>query len=82
MKRQRFNRLLSVLSGSREKFGIGVDEDVGVALIDNCQAEVLGSIDKKVVFIEKTGDSTDNDSFKIHVYKSGCKFFIPNEMNV
>lgn len=42
IKRQRLNRLLSLLMKSQEKWGMGIDEGTSVALIDGRYAQVLG----------------------------------------
>jgi cyanophycinase len=57
--RQRNNRLLSVLStpGVTEKFGIGIDEDVAVSIIDGHKLEVFGNVDRVAVLFERIQDS-------------------------
>jgi len=42
IKRQRLNRLLSVLTGSPERWGMGIDEGTSVAFENQVSGEVLG----------------------------------------
>ena len=54
IKRMRLNRLLSVLLDSKEVYGIGVDEGMAVAIVDDVHCEVLGA--GVCVLIEKSPD--------------------------
>lgn len=81
IKRKRLNRLLSVLLGKPEIYGIGVDEDMSVAIIDDVYCEVLGRPGSNIVFIEKPATvSADSEStladpgFIVRVLPSGTKF--------
>ena len=67
------NRLLSVLLGSSEVYGIGVDEDMAVAITDDIFCEVLGPQSGSVVFLEKDESLT---SFNLKILKHGDKFQI------
>lgn len=49
IKRYRLNRLLSVMTASKEALGVGVDEDTALSVIDNKTAEVVGPGDVVIV---------------------------------
>jgi cyanophycinase len=74
--RKRMNRLISVLLGSKEAYGIGVDEDMAVAITDDINCEVLGPQTGAVVLLEKDESYT---SFNLKVLKHGDKFQIPRK---
>lgn len=42
IKRQRQNRLFGLILQNREKFGIGIDEDTALVVIDNRYGEIIG----------------------------------------
>ncbi|MBI1860509.1 MAG: cyanophycinase [Deltaproteobacteria bacterium] len=69
--RNRMQRLLSVLMGSQERYGIGVDERTGVYIEDGKDVEVIG--DSQVVFIEK---GQEPGQFSIRVLHHGAHFFL------
>lgn len=77
VKRQRLNRLLSVLLGTcaYEPYGIGVDEDMSVAIEDGIHCEVLGPSTGtgSVIFIERTDIA---NKFSISILWPGDKFDI------
>lgn len=68
LARRRLNRLLSVLSGSRESLGIGIDEDTAVAIENEREATVLG--DGKAVFLSLL----DPDRFSLEVLPPGGRY--------
>ena len=68
---KRFNRLLSVLIGTSEPYGIGIDEEMAVAIVNEVDCEVIGS-SGTVLFLEK---QTDNEGqFMINILKNNSKF--------
>jgi cyanophycinase len=69
IKRQRLNRLLSVLTASQERIGLGVDEDACVAVQDGVAAEVLGVA--KAILIRRPAPPA---SFAIDVLGQGERF--------
>lgn len=79
VKRQRLNRLISVLLGpqSTEPYGLGIDEDVAVALVDGRMGEVLGPPNGRVVLLEK---GADRDSFGMRVLSHGAKFELSRDV--
>lgn len=84
--RRRLNRLLSVMSGSREVYGIGIDEEMAVAVVDDVNCEVLGAA-SCVLLIEKPerheqaqqaqqAQQASEPEFSIKILRSGDKFEI------
>jgi cyanophycinase len=73
--RRRMNRLLSVLAGCSEVYGIGIDEEMAVAIVDDYECEVLGSA-SCVLLIEKPGDSLSSGVLTMKVLRSGDRFNI------
>jgi cyanophycinase len=78
--RRRLNRLLSVMSGSREIYGIGIDEEMAVAVVDDVYCEVLGAA-SCVILIEKPerhqqAQQASESEFSIKILRSGDKFEI------
>jgi len=69
VRRQRMNRLLSVLCtpSTTEKFGLGVDEDVAVAISDNRFLTVYGRNDLVAVLFIRAGEL----EFKTKILKAG-----------
>jgi len=71
VRRKRLNRLISLMTSSRERYGIGVDEDTAVAIENGSSVEVMGS--GTVVLFEQTPTArkleislfTDGDKFRI-----------------
>lgn len=53
IKRQRENRLFGLILQNRQKFGIGIDEDTALAVIDNRYGEVIG--ERQVMTISASG---------------------------
>jgi cyanophycinase len=76
VKRQRMNRLLSVLLGCEEKYGIGIDEDMAVAITDDTHCEVLGTASCVVVFEKTESISWDKKSLLTHIFRAGDAFSI------
>ena len=75
--RRRLNRLMSVMSGCREVYGVGIDEEMAVAVLDDVNCEVLGAT-SSVILLEKPeryqqGSETE---FTIKILRSGDKFDI------
>jgi cyanophycinase len=54
IKRQRQNRLFGLILRNREKFGIGIDEDTALVLIDNRYGEVVGTRQIMMVKAQKS----------------------------
>lgn len=75
--RRRLNRLLSVMSGCREVYGIGIDEDMAVAVLDDVHCEVLG-ITSSVILLEKPEGYRQGSviEFSTKILRSGDKFDI------
>jgi cyanophycinase len=72
IKRQRLNRLMSVLLTSTERCGLGVDEKAAVSLENGRQAEVLGT--DSVILACRSGET---DRFDIRVKRPGATFRFP-----
>jgi cyanophycinase len=72
VKRKRTNRLLSVLmySNRNEPYGIGIDEDMAISLINGRKAKVLGGPNGKVLFFERQ----NKGEFKLKVLGTGEEF--------
>jgi len=72
VKRKRSNRLLSVLmySSRNEPYGVGIDEDMAISLINGRNAKVLGGPNGKVLLFERQGKG----EFKLKVLGSGEEF--------
>jgi cyanophycinase len=66
IKRQRQNRLFGLILQNRQKFGIGIDEDTAILVIDNRYAEVVGT--RQVMIVEPKGRS---ESLLIHMLQPG-----------
>jgi len=75
IKRQRLNRLISVLLGCGEVYGIGIDEEMAVAITDDTHCEVLGD-GSSVIVLEKLEDGSEQP-FKMSILQSGAIFDIP-----
>ena len=67
--RQRHNRLFGLMMVHPSMLGIGVDEDMAVAVSDNRDAEILGPT--HVMFI---GSSGRNNAFLVYILNSGQHF--------
>lgn len=72
VKRKRTNRLLSVLmySNRNEPYGVGIDEDMAISLINGRKAKVLGGPNGKVLFFERQ----KKGEFKLKVLGTGEEF--------
>jgi len=86
------NRLLSVLQRADgvEPYGIGVDEDMSVAIVDGRYCEVLGPAAGSVILLERvisdgrsssstsstSSSSSSHNKFFLTVLKNGDKFEI------
>ena len=75
--RRRLNRLLSVMYGCREVYGIGIDEEMAVAVVDDVHCEVLGAA-SCVILIEKPErhQQSSESEFSVKILRSGDKFEI------
>ena len=77
IRRNRVQRLLSVLMGARERYGIGVDENTGVYIKDGRDVEVVG--DRSVVVV----DSAEvPGKFTVQVLKAGAKFTLESSPSI
>lgn len=77
LRRQRLNRLLSVLSVATETLGLGIDEEAALAIHDNRYAEILG--DEKVVSLES---GTSRKEFKLTILEKGEVFDLVDRKTV
>jgi cyanophycinase len=65
IKRQRQNRLFGLVLQSGQKFGVGIDEDTALLIVDNRYGEVVGS--RQVM----TVDPRDQNKLMIQLVKPG-----------
>lgn len=73
IKRQRQNRLMSVLLRNEEKIGIGIDEDNAISIEDGKKVKVLG--DGQVLVYERTA----RQSFNTTLLSSGQSYTLYNQ---
>jgi len=71
IKRQRQNRLFGLILQNREKFGIGIDEDTALVLIDNRYGEVVGA--RQIMTVNAQGR---NGALIVHLLQPGEWFDI------
>ncbi len=77
IKNKRLNRLISVLmnrENRHEKYGIGIDEDMAISLIDDKIGHVFEGerSDGKVVLLKS--DSRNTSCFSMQILDHGCAF--------
>lgn len=74
--RKRLNRLISVLSDPdrKEPYGLGVDEDVAIAITDGKDAEVLCEEGRKAILLERIQTDTLESAILVRVFGAGAKF--------
>lgn len=77
IRRNRMQRLLSVMLGSIERYGIGVDNDTGILVEDGRFIEVIG--ERKVVLIDR---SEVPGKMTLGIYKSGDTFTLSDSRKV
>lgn len=77
IKRQRENRLFSLLLLNPKMLGIGIDEDATVLVKDNRYAEVVGST--PVMFVRLTSNKA---TFLINLLKAGEKYDLKKHKNI
>ncbi len=66
ISRQRQNRLFGLILQNREKFGIGIDEDTALVLIDNRYGEVVGARQVMTINAKKS-----NGALIVHLLQPG-----------
>ena len=65
IKRQRQNRLFGLILRDKSKFGVGIDEDTALLVVDNRYAEVLGA--NQVMTVDPRPDG----SLTVRLFHSG-----------
>lgn len=74
IKRQRQNRIFSLLLRGKENFAIGIDEDNAISIEDNRTVKVLGT--GLVMTLSRIGQQ---NGFKIGLFKDGDQFEVPRQ---
>ena len=69
IKRQRENRLFSLVLQNPTMLGVGIDEDTALLIKDNRYSEVAGATN--VMFVD---GSDKKITFRIHLLKNGEKY--------
>jgi cyanophycinase len=69
IKRQRQNRLFGLILQNPQKFGIGIDEDTALVVIDNRYGEVIGA--RQVMTVNPQGRSAGGNLLVIQLLKPG-----------